>query len=318
MLSKHGELVPLIIPSQSGLMNPSILRVNNEILITLRQVNYTFYHSEKNLIHHPFGPLTYIHPENDIKLRTWNWILHMNEDLSIREYHKVDTSQFDTYEPKWEFVGLEDARLVYWNDKLYQTGVRRDTTPNGQGRMELSEIDLKNHKEIQRVRIDTPIHKNSYCEKNWMPIVDKPFEYVKWTNPTEVVQTGLNGSSKQLKVADQPYHFETRGGSQVIPYKDGYAAITHDTILHKSNTGRKNATYRHRFIQWDKNWNMTFVSEPWDFMDGQIEFCAGMMFENDHFYITFGFQDNAAFVLKIKENELKEYMNARALKPVSR
>ena len=39
------------------------------------------------------------------------------------------------------FVGLEDARVVRWNNQLYICGVRRDVYDNGQGRMELCEID---------------------------------------------------------------------------------------------------------------------------------------------------------------------------------
>ena len=67
----RGSLHPLIIEANSlGLMNPSILFHDNKIRVILRNVNYTFYHSEKNLFHHPFGQLTYIHPQNDIKLRT--------------------------------------------------------------------------------------------------------------------------------------------------------------------------------------------------------------------------------------------------------
>jgi hypothetical protein len=33
-------------------------------------------------------------------------------------------------------------------------------------------------------------------------------------------------------------------------------------------------------------------------MDGQVEFCVGMCRVNRDLLITFGFQDNAAFVLK--------------------
>ena len=63
-------------------------------------------------------------------------------DLSIQTYHKIDTGVLDV-KPLWDFVGLEDARLVKWDDKYYMCGVRRDTTTNGQGRMELSEIEIK-------------------------------------------------------------------------------------------------------------------------------------------------------------------------------
>ena len=138
--------------------------------------------------------MTYIHPEDDIKLRTWNWLLDVDEHYQIIEYTKTDTSKFDTYEPKWDFVGLEDARLVRWDDKLFQVGVRRDTTTNGQGRMELSEID-ENGVEISRQRIPTP-SENSYCEKNWMPVLDQPYTFIKWSNPTEIVR--YNPKTKKL------------------------------------------------------------------------------------------------------------------------
>ena len=40
-----------------------------------------------------------------------------NDTLSIKTYYKIDTSQLDV-EPLWDFVGLEDARLVKWDDKI--------------------------------------------------------------------------------------------------------------------------------------------------------------------------------------------------------
>ena len=66
----------------------------------------------------------------------------------------------------WDFIGLEDARVVRWGGNLYITGVRRDTKINGEGRMELSEIDsLESANEISRVRIEPPNNPDSYCEK---------------------------------------------------------------------------------------------------------------------------------------------------------
>ena len=55
-------------------------------------------------------------------------------------YHKIDTSKLDVT-PIWKFIGLEDGRIVNWDDKYYAIGVRRDTTTNGQGRMEFSEFE---------------------------------------------------------------------------------------------------------------------------------------------------------------------------------
>lgn len=319
-LENGGSIHPLIISPELtnglGLMNPSILIDNGKILVNLRSVNYTFYHSEKKLFQHQWGPLTYVHPENDIHLRTTNFYLELNNEFNIIRCNKIDTSQFDTYEPLWEFVGLEDGRLIRWEGKLYLTGVRRDTTTNGQGRMELSELEVSDNsvKEISRFRIPTPIDPNSYCEKNWMPILDLPYHFIKWTDPTELVkvdpkkQSCVELARKELKIPER-INNGIRGGSQVIPYKGYYIAITHEVDLFNSEVGRKDAVYRHRFIVWDKEWNIVKYSKNFSIMDGDVEFCVGMAEYNNDLLFTFGFQDNAAYLLRVSQETLEEFIN---------
>jgi len=315
-LDRGGRIKPLIIPSNNtngtGLMNPSILNDDGVLRVILRHVNYTFYHSEKKLFQHQWGPLTYIHPENDMHLRTWNWYLELNGELDITRYHKIDTSQFDTYEPKWDFVGLEDARLIRWNDKLYTTGVRRDTTPNGQGRMELCEIDVQEDSvtEVSRWRIPTPRDPDSYCEKNWMPVIDKEYHYVKWCNPTEVVKVDPDTQTCETVIDTNNMQFDAdpRGGSQVIKFEDKYVALTHEVDLFESETGRKDAVYYHRFLMWDEDFNLIKTSDRFLFMTGHVEFSTGMTHYNGNVLITFGFQDNAAYILEVKPEVIMEML----------
>ncbi len=317
IISRGGTIVPLIIPATEtqglGIMNPSILIDNNKVLVNLRQVNYTFYHSEAKLFQHPYGPLTYLHPENDIHLRTWNWLLQLDDDLNIIKYNKIDTSAFDTYEPLWDFVGLEDARLVRWDDRLYITGVRRDTTTHGEGRMELSEIIVADSgvREVSRWRIPTPRDPNSYCEKNWMPVLDQPYHYVKWTNPTELVLVDPKAKTS-MTVFDGAIFGEAthqRGGSQVIPIPGGRMCITHEVQLFNSETARKDAIYRHRFVIWDNDWNIKQVSRCFSIMGGHVEFAVGMCLHNDELLITYGFQDNAAYILRTTLDDVMSFIN---------
>ena len=315
VLLNGGSIHPLIIPNSftngTGLMNPSILYWDNKIIINLRHVNYTFYHSEAKLFQHQFGPLTYVHPENDMHLRTDNYYLELDHNVNISRFNRVDTSLFDTYEPMWDFVGLEDARLVCWHNKLYMTGVRRDTTTNGEGRMELSEIIVGSDsvREVSRLRIQPPKDPNSYCEKNWMPVVDKPYHYIKWTNPTEVVKVNIeNGTSETVhegEYTQAPNDF--RGGTQVIPYEDKYIAFIHEVDLFNSEVGRKDAVYRHRLVIWDKSFNLIKFSEPFSIMGGHVEFAVGLIFHNGEFLLTFGFQDNAAYLLRIPQKFMDIY-----------
>ena len=308
-LQDGGAIKPLIVPANltkgTGLMNPSIFNDGGKLKVVIRHVNYTFYHSENKLFLHPWGPLTYLHPENDQHLRTENYYGELDNaiNLNLTRVTKIDMSFGDTYEPKWEFVGLEDARLVRWDGKLFITGVRRDTTTNGQGRMELSEIQVNGDtvKEVSRFRIPTPIDPSSYCEKNWMPILDKPFHYIKWCGPTEIVKAIPETQSCERVMLGQNHadlRRDLRGGTQAIKIGNHYVAITHEVDLFKSDVGRKDAVYHHRWVMWDENWNIVKYSKEFFFLDAQVEFAIGMCQSNDDVIITFGFQDNAAYVLR--------------------
>jgi predicted GH43/DUF377 family glycosyl hydrolase len=305
IINDGGKIIPLIINKKDiigpSLTNPSVLNYNGKLLVNLRNVNYVLYHAEHGVNEHVWGPLCYLHTEQHQVLSTHNIICELDNQFNIVNNSIVDTNVLDV-KPLWEFIGLEDARLVNWNNKLFLSGVRRDTTTNGQGRMELSEIVYEDNKwkEISRQRMPAPGNDSSYCEKNWMPIIDKPYTYVKWTNPTEVARYNPANKTTETIVLTKYQQLNTRdlrGGSQVIPYGDYYLGITHEVDLFKSEAGRKNATYRHRFILWDKTFNLLKISSLFDFMGGKIEFACGMTEYNDQILITFGFQDNIAFLL---------------------
>jgi hypothetical protein len=144
-----------------------------------------------------------------------------------------------------------------------------------------------------------------------MPILDKPYHYIKWSNPTEIVkvdpETGLSHqifSGEQKSIDGYP-----RGGSQVIPWKNGYVAITHEVDLFNSEVGRKDAVYYHRVMFWDKDFKLQKWSKKFFIMGGHVEFCVGLAIHNNDMLMTFGFQDNAAYLLKFDESVLEEFLN---------
>ena len=311
-----GVLAPLVIPSEetggTGLMNPSVLSYNDMLFVNLRHVNYTLYHSEGNqLFPSRWGPMAYLHPETDMHLKTTNFFCELRTDnLQIIHYDKVDTSELDWDQPLWDFWGLEDARIARWDDKVYLIGVRRDTTPNGQGRMEYSELLFENGvKEVARHRMPTPPPDDSYCEKNWVPIEDQPYTFVKWHHPVEIVKSvpGTDTTTQvALKESPTPPR-DLRGGSQVVRWGDGYISVTHEVSLFPNYLGLKDGIYRHRLIVWDKDMNLIgFSPEDWSFLDGRVEFCSGAAVHNGDLILTFGFQDNTAFALRVPNTVVNE------------
>ena len=313
-VGQGGKLAPLAIPETFGGMNPSVfIDPDGDILVNVRVVNYILYHSEnEQRFPSRWGPLAYLHPEKDQRLVTENYVVRLNSNLEITDCAKVE--MLELHQPIWEFVGLEDARLVYWDD-YYLIGVRRDTTNNGVGRMEKSKVSIDKDtwtiKEISRERIEVP--SQSYCEKNWMPIVDKPFHFVKWHSPIEVMKAeGTMAQQVALKQGIQPEK-DQRGGSQLIRWGSVYIAITHEVDLFKNYLQQKDGIYRHRLCVYDDDLNLVGISpESFSFLDGRIEFCVGAAEYEGDLLVSFGFQDNAAFVLRVPRS-IVEDMIAEAL-----
>ena len=296
-----GKLAPLAIPNTFGGMNPSVyIDPDGDILVNVRVVNYILYHSEnKQRFPSQWGPLAYLHPEKDQRLVTENYLVRLDNDLVMTDCTKVE--MLDLHQPIWEFVGLEDARLVYWDD-YYLIGVRRDTTTNGVGRMELSKVELDKEnwivKEVDRKRIPAPAPDNSYCEKNWMPVLDRPYHFVKWNSPVEVVEfDGTQTKQVSLRQGVQPSK-DQRGGSQLIKWGNCYISITHEVDLFKNYLNQKDGIYRHRLCVYDDQLNLVGLSKEFSFLDFRIEFCVGIAEYEGDLLVSFAVADNAAFVLR--------------------
>jgi hypothetical protein len=337
-IAKGGKLSPLLIPGEqvsgNGLCNASVfIDDNGDILCNIRHVHYTLYHSTLDQkFYSGWGCLAYLNPEDDCRLITGNYLCKLDpETLYVKEHHLINTSKHDIT-PVWNFVGLEDARVFRWEGKLYICGVRRDTKDNGEGRMELCEIQYLNGKyiEVSRDRINPPLF--THLEKNWMPVLDKPYHFINWPNPTKVykanpldkgIETAQAGeltviTSEIVTEKTEIVNVENitgrklnaplslRGGSQVITLGDYYVCCVHETHWWNNETGCKDAMYNHRFIFWDKDWNYVKVSEAFKFMDGQIEFCCGLAEQGDSLLLSFGFVDNAAYILKMPKSILND------------
>jgi hypothetical protein len=180
--------------------------------------------------------------------------------------------------------------------------------------MELSEIEVSETgvKEISRFRIPAPGPDNSYCEKNWMPILDKPYHFLKWCNPVEVTKADPIQKTCESAFLGNKIFFDwdQRGGGQVVPFEDGYLTLIHETNLQWSEAGRKDGTYRHRLTYWNKNWEPIRRSKEFSFLGAKIEFACGLAKKDNDIYITFGFQDNAAYVIKTDVHTVKDFIYA--------
>tara|TARA_R110002167_G_scaffold128622_1_gene311045 strand:+ start:3471 stop:4511 length:1041 start_codon:yes stop_codon:yes gene_type:complete len=315
-----GSVTPLIIPSEltggTGLCNVSVyLDENGDLLANIRHVHYTLYHAEfQQKFYCKWGCLAYLNPEDDLTLTTGNYLCKLDRKThEILEFRNIDTSKHDI-KPIWSFVGLEDARIFRWDNQLYICGVRRDVYDNGQGRMELCEVNWTEDQCIEQTRERIQHPSQNYLEKNWMPILDMPFHFLKWTNPLEIVKVNLHDKGKE-KVKEgildtiscetviskdnfKELPWDLRGSSQVVKIDGLYTCITHEVNFFHHEGDFKDAFYYHRFVMWDEDWNLVKISKQFQYMGTRIEFTCGLTVDGDDLLITFGYQDNAAFIMR--------------------
>ena len=111
-LKRGGSIHPITLPKEltgeTGIMNPSIYVHNGKILLNVRHVNYTLYHSEGKKFPHTWGPLQYIHPENDVCLATHNVMCELDTNMNMLSAGRIKMN-LDTGEPTWNMALLKSS-----------------------------------------------------------------------------------------------------------------------------------------------------------------------------------------------------------------
>ena len=161
--------------------------------------------------------------------------------------------------------------------------------------------------------------------KDLLPIVDKPYHFVKWSNPTQVVHYDIEKgvtTDVTVKTSEERYPLQKdlRGGSQVVRINENMQiAFVHETNLLRDPFGRKDGNYAHRIVIWDNDWNITNISSEFHFLgtyydhvtgqDHNIEFCTGLDLVGDEFLISFGLSDNVSYILKTPANVIFDFIS---------
>lgn len=286
--------------------NPSIIFHNGKLKCAIRSPGYLLWHSRNREIllqDKTCNKFLHFSPKES---KTTNFLGDINpsslelENVSQINWPKNNNNSF------WK--GVEDLKLISWNDKLYGTGVSRD----------FQNEDLASQEVIEFNEQDSIVNRKSLknfntIEKNWMPISDKPFFYLRWPNPGQVLEFNnsfqYKGIHKEntIPLVDE----EWRGSSALINFYGMYLGIIH--ISHRwsvqdQGMSGSNSQYWHRFVVYDKDFNLVKATKPFCFLYGGTEFANGLEIVDDRFFISFGYYDVSAYLATGHINTLKEFI----------
>jgi hypothetical protein len=239
-------------------INPSIFNDCGVLLLNIR-----LYHYQPN------------------KMVTRNLLAVLDNDFNIKKENIINILPYTPISKK--YIGLEDARLIKWNDTIYLCGSKKDEVNEDIEVIQI--VTLDNHNEISKLNL----HFSNDREKNWMPVADLPNHFVRWTAPFQLLKNNKIVFEKYDELP-KPY----RGSSQVIRYVNKRMCVIHE-VENEYDLYRKE--YFHRIIVWDLNWNVINITDRFKFLGNRIEFCCGLTIQNDNFIFSVGIDDIESYII---------------------
>jgi hypothetical protein len=268
-------------------MNPSIAaHPDGGFFCIVRQVNYEYLRGD------------YRQLDSGDVIRTENVLLRLNEDLSVAWSLPIDDAMLCGHAGLFPVLGLEDARLFLREGDWWMSGTCREHRVDGRCQIVMCKMDID---PMNRARIASsfqlPFLSTHRHEKNWMPIVGAQHEWIWGVQPT--VRCRFDSLTNSLvPTRSAKGDLSIRGGSQVVPFREGWLAVVHDVEV--KNEAR---VYRHRFVRWDWQWNLEFVSDPFRLGDDEfgLEFCAGLVVldEEKRLVLSVGIGDSRAELIEM-------------------
>lgn len=280
--------------------NPTIL-FDEVLFVNFRCINYLAYIS--------------LNEKYKKKINGWissnlvtstNYLGYFENDILQNKFKKLDLQE----EQKSRYNGLEDAILTKWENSTYLCGTRCDKDTD-KGRFCIYTLNEK-YEPIKEIVINDENYVGN-IEKHWSPIEGRPFTFIKWTNPTEIITIDRKTGDVEKRTVNPQTKIcssNLRGNCQTVKYKDGYLGIVHDTKRYYNKKSELYSSYKHYFIQYNKNLEIVRISKPFNFEVNDIEFCCGLQIVDGKVYISYSVYDAIPVLIKFNEEYIDELFDS--------
>ena len=250
---------------------PSIIihpELTNHYLMNLRYVNYSIL---------PNG--TY-----DCKSQ----IKSINQTIILdKSFNEVKQNIIPQKSDNRLYAGIEDIRLFQTKDKVLFSG----TTYHMANKLGVSLGEYTDtEKELQHREV-YPLH-NFSVEKNWV--------YTEWQkevcmvyqwSPLKIGKVDTNNKLNIVYSKNMPGIFRRcRGSTNGFIFNDEIWFVTHVVSFEAPRR------YYHMFVVFDKEYTKCRYTAPYKFSTSPIEFCLGLIVENDKIIVSYSTMDNNSYV----------------------
>lgn len=190
-------------------------------------------------------------------------------------------------------------RLFSWRGELWAAACHADYSVQG---TPAARVALLHFQGAVVDRVDV-CPSNRY-EKNWMPCVDGDRLRLVYSSDPILVLEHPDVDARKLPEVNGLL----RGGSQVIPYRDGWMAIVH--VVHDGGI------YHHRFVLYDRKFTTVRVSRPFHFGElkaGTSEVVAGLVQVDGRYIVSLSVRDSEAWLVELDAGVVDSFVDSAAV-----
>ena len=219
------------------------------------------------------------------KTITYNCIFILNNFFNIESSKILNTF----YDLKTPYIGVEDIRLFIFNNEIYFIGSAYNKNTE-----KISIVSNKynlNNDKYNSIFITPSFKTTNNWEKNWVFFNNNNELNViyKW-KPLYICKINYNTQKLDLIKENNnvPEIFNKfRGSTNGIEYDNKIWFIVH--IQNKLFENKK--YYTHFFVCFNKNMELLGYSNEFNFENNIVEFCIGLIINNNNFVITYSTLD---------------------------
>ncbi len=289
------ERIKLSLNAPNPAYNPSLLKIPTGYLMTARSSAVHVF-NDRVCVTNPDTP-------KDV-----NYVMWLDAQLNIIKYDILDESLLSKDASGWTSA-LEDIRLFDWRGEVWGIAAIGNRAAGAIGQVM---VQLDGHR-IAQYRV-LPSPRGQKVEKNWIPVAHasqlkliysvEPLQILSMRSPMEPIRLPDGFSSVAAEV---PYPF--RGGSNLVPYTDGYLAVVHSAPI--AYQGAR--MYTHHFVLFSPDLQIIEISRPFFIEHIGIEIVVSMVLQDDGVIISYGVGDRLCRLLKISHAVIDRLISCESI-----
>lgn len=245
--------------------------------------------------------------DNGEPARTRNFLLRLGSGLDIRSSAEIRPPADLPHPRLGAVLGFADMRPFASGADIWCLATTRELNPEGLQEQVLARIDdaQPGAARLCDWRVLRSPERGPH-ERNWMPLVDaagKQLRFVTGCDPTTIVGENATTISESAP-AIAADHFI--GGSQLIPFDDGWLAIIHETEMWD---GERQC--RHRFVWFDKAARLARLTRTFFFHDeAAAEYATGLAWhvDGERVLLSYSIQDRESWIGMVDASEVSRLL----------